>query len=76
MNEQIQRKLAELNNVEKQLMRAQLQYENERSKREEIESQLAGRLENEINLRKQLEVEVNVADFLPYLKNKDGRLDA
>ena len=57
-NDKLQRTLAELADVEKKLMQAQLQYENERSRRGEIESQLAGKLENEVNIRKQLDVEV------------------
>ena len=59
-NDKLQRSLTELADVEKRLMQAQLQYENERTKREEIESQLTSKLENEINLRKQLEVEVRI----------------
>lgn len=57
-NDKLQRSLTELAEVEKRLMQAQLQYENERTKREEIESQLTSKLESEMNLRKQLEVEV------------------
>ena len=53
-------------------MQVQLQYENERSRREEIETQLATKLEHEMNARKQLEVEVKQkVDPLSYISKEN-----
>eukprot|EP00111_Clytia_hemisphaerica_P022533 TCONS_00066243-protein len=56
-NEKIQQKIKELNQIEKNLIQAQLLYENEKVKRQDIETQLSSNLESETNLRKQLDVE-------------------
>ena len=58
-NEKLQQKIKELSEIEKNLIQAQLLYENEKAKRQDIETQLSANLESETNLRKQLDVEVN-----------------
>ena len=49
--------------VEKKLMQAQVQYDNEKANRQNIETQLTAQLENETNVKKQLQVEVSNISF-------------